>query len=415
MNTPPKANEYTSYNATKKIEIISDKNNKILIEMTILNSKLYITGKYLIIEKYPNKKFEKYYSLDDIKNINNFFYSYKEIEEILDEIDYFIQLKTPKVNEETNKMILSIEIPSKKFKEIIFQLNLTKKSNEEHISDLYELLNIDIDEVKGIKKENEKLKETNKLLKDKVEEQEKELKQLKELINTLSNKINENKEEYNKNLNDFNQNNEQKINELSQKINEINNNNQNEEKDESKIKIIINSIFKLNLPLADKNEMEFIKNAIENKLNQKVKQFTVIYRATLMGGEMRDIHKYIDDKANTILLVRSNNGKKFGGFTTQTWDSKNHYKKDDKAFVFSINSKEIFSVKANNVAIGCFKDYGPIFGDDADIYFWNSNMFTTSFSSNQRNYEYNGKNNALTGNTNFIAQEIEMLKVEFDK
>ena len=414
MNTPPKANEYTSDIATKKIEIISDKNNKILIEMTILNSKLYIAGKYLIIEKYPNKKFEKYYSLDDIKNINNFFYSYKEIEEILDEIDYFIQLKTPKVNEETNKMILSIEIPSKKFKEIIFQLNLTKKSNEEHISDLYELLNIDIDEVKGIKKENEKLKETNKLLKDKVEEQEKELKQLKELINTLSNKINENKEEYNKNLNDFNQNNEQKINELSQKINEINNNNQNEEKDESKIKIIINSIFKLNLPLADKNEMEFIKNAIENKLNQKVKQFTVIYRATLMGGEMRDIHKYIDDKANTILLVRSNNGKKFGGFTTQTWDSKNHYKKDDKAFVFSINSKEIFSVKANNVAIGCFKDYGPIFGDDADIYFWNSNMFTTSFSSNQRNYEYNGKNNALTGNTNFIAQEIEMLKVEFD-
>ena len=414
MNTPPKANEYTSDIATKKIEIISDKNNKILIEMTILNSKLYITGKYLIIEKYPNKKFEKYYSLDDIKNINNFFYSYKEIEEILDEIDYFIQSKTPKVNEETNKMILSIEIPSKKFKEIIFQLNLTKKSNEEHISDLYELLNIDIDEVKGIKKENEKLKETNKLLKDKVEEQEKELKQLKELINTLSNKINENKEEYNKNLNDFNQNNEQKINELSQKINEINNNNQNEEKDESKIKIIINSIFKLNLPLADKNEMEFIKNAIENKLNQKVKQFTVIYRATLMGGEMRDIHKYIDDKANTILLVRSNNGKKFGGFTTQTWDSKNHYKKDDKAFVFSINSKEIFSVKANNVAIGCFKDYGPIFGDDADIYFWNSNMFTTSFSSNQRNYEYNGKNNALTGNTNFIAQEIEMLKVEFD-
>ena len=414
MNTPPKANEYTSDIATKKIEIISDKNNKILIEMTILNSKLYIAGKYLIIEKYPNKKFEKYYSLDDIKNINNFFYSYKEIEEILDEIDYFIQLKTPKVNEETNKMILSIEIPSKKFKEIIFQLNSTKKSNEEHISDLYELLNIDIDEVKGIKKENEKLKETNKLLKDKVEEQEKELKQLKELINTLSNKINENKEEYNKNLNDFNQNNEQKINELSQKINEINNNNQNEEKDESKIKIIINSIFKLNLPLADKNEMEFIKNAIENKLNQKVKQFTVIYRATLMGGEMRDIHKYIDDKANTILLVRSNNGKKFGGFTTQTWDSKNHYKKDDKAFVFSINSKEIFSVKANNVAIGCFKDYGPIFGDDADIYFWNSNMFTTSFSSNQRNYEYNGKNNALTGNTNFIAQEIEMLKVEFD-
>ena len=414
MNTPPKANEYTSDIATKKIEIISDKNNKILIEMTILNSKLYIAGKYLIIEKYPNKKFEKYYSLDDIKNINNFFYSYKEIEEILDEIDYFIQLKTPKVNEETNKMILSIEIPSKKFKEIIFQLNLTKKSNEEHISDLYELLNIDIDEVKGIKKENEKLKETNKLLKDKVEEQEKELKQLKELINTLSNKIKENKEEYNKNLNDFNQNNEQKINELSQKINENNNNNQNEEKDESKIKIIINSIFKLNLPLADKNEMEFIKNAIENKLNQKVKQFTVIYRTTLMGGEMRDIHKYIDDKANTILLVRSNNGKKFGGFTTQTWDSKNHYKKDDKAFVFSINSKEIFSVKANNVAIGCFKDYGPIFGDDADIYFWNSNMFTTSFSSNQRNYEYNGKNNALTGNTNFIAQEIEMLKVEFD-
>ena len=147
MNTPPKANEYTSDIATKKIEIISDKNNKILIEMTILNSKLYIAGKYLIIEKYQNKKFEKYYSLDDIKNINNFFYSYKEIEEILDEIDYFIQLKTPKVNEETNKMILSIEIPSKKFKEIIFQLNLTKKSNEEHISDLYELLNIDIDKV----------------------------------------------------------------------------------------------------------------------------------------------------------------------------------------------------------------------------------------------------------------------------
>jgi hypothetical protein len=48
------------------------------------------------------------------------------------------------------------------------------------------------------------------------------------------------------------------------------------------------------------------------------------YRASLHGWSGQDFHKLCDDKAGTVVLVKVGNWI-FGGYTDQTWQSKNYY------------------------------------------------------------------------------------------
>ena len=43
---------------------------------------------------------------------------------------------------------------------------------------------------------------------------------------------------------------------------------------------------------------------------------SLLYRATAHGFKRLDFHSRCDNKTNTIILVRSENGRKFGGYTT---------------------------------------------------------------------------------------------------
>ena len=64
------------------------------------------------------------------------------------------------------------------------------------------------------------------------------------------------------------------------------------------------------------------------------------------------------------MLIHSNGNKRFGGFTSNIWEStSNEVFKDDKnAFVFSLDKQKIYSYKNDGKAIRCHKNYGPCFG-----------------------------------------------------
>ena len=55
----------------------------------------------------------------------------------------------------------------------------------------------------------------------------------------------------------------------------------------------------------------------------------------------------------------------FGGFTQQSWDGKTGWKKDEKAFIYSIDRKQIYRVVNAEKAIFCHSPCGPCFGWEA--------------------------------------------------
>ena len=67
---------------------------------------------------------------------------------------------------------------------------------------------------------------------------------------------------------------------------------------------------------------------------------------------------------NTLVLIHSKKNNRFGGFTSNIWEStSNEVFKDDKnAFVFSLDKQKIYSYKNDGKAIRCHKYYGPCFG-----------------------------------------------------
>ena len=71
----------------------------------------------------------------------------------------------------------------------------------------------------------------------------------------------------------------------------------------------------------------------------------------------------------TLTVVKTTKGRIFGGFTAQSWESseKGTYKKDPKAFLFSLDLQAIYPVREDTASIKCESRYGPVFGSGYDL------------------------------------------------
>ena len=144
------------------------------------------------------------------------------------------------------------------------------------------------------------------------------------------------------------------------------------------------------------NEFGFIKDAIESRLNKKIKGIKKIYQASIDGGEPYFFHLKCDHIPNTLVIIKSEGNRRFGGFTSLTWDSPKKYKyKDDKnAFLFSLDKLKIYSYDNNQRAIYCFYKSGPSFGFGHDIgidgniinLYLNKSLFFSTINLKKRNY-----------------------------
>lgn len=111
------------------------------------------------------------------------------------------------------------------------------------------------------------------------------------------------------------------------------------------------------------DEMNLILNAIHKKPNLKLK-VKLLYTPTLEENSWRDFHNYCDNKGPTIVLCESTTGKRFGGYTSVSWDLKNTGYNDINAFLFSLDNKKIYD-KGNNKKIYCVYNHGVHFWENA--------------------------------------------------
>jgi len=122
--------------------------------------------------------------------------------------------------------------------------------------------------------------------------------------------------------------------------------------------------FNINSVIMNNNEFDMIHLAIKSRLNKEVKELKKLYQASIDGDSSTNFHSRCDNIPNTLTIIKSAGNRRFGGFTTQVWDSPENftYKDDKNAFLFSLDKQKIYPYNNDGNAIECYKGYGPTFG-----------------------------------------------------
>ena len=85
-------------------------------------------------------------------------------------------------------------------------------------------------------------------------------------------------------------------------------------------------------------------------MNKKIKQIKKLYQATKDGGDSIVFHLKCDGIPNTLVFIKSEGQRRFGGFTPIPWSSEGGYIKDSemKTFVFSLDYKKTYNLRNSN-------------------------------------------------------------------
>ena len=157
-------------------------------------------------------------------------------------------------------------------------------------------------------------------------------------------------------------------------------------------------------------ELDFIIDYLKNEFNKEISNSIRIYRATEDGDKADDFHRSCDGNTNVIVLIKTKDGKKFGGYTSIGFNNYNKSYLDDTAFIFSIDKREIYpNIKGKN-AIESYYNLGPTFsGDSIKIYdnFLKKGGITSKIGTNYQTIEDFQIND---GKKMFAVDEIEVLE-----
>ena len=175
--------------------------------------------------------------------------------------------------------------------------------------------------------------------------------------------------------------------------------------------------------LSQSGQSEIIKgkNNIDLILNRLIKDFPnisfeLIYNPSNKNETTEDFHKICDGKENVLVLIKTTDNIKFGGFTSVGFNSTSKYTKDDKAFIFSLDKNKIYNIKKGSNAIYCYETHGPSFTGTSSF---NINIYKNIFKTQQNTstakdncYEINNDFELNNGNEYFYVKNLEIYQVK---
>ena len=173
----------------------------------------------------------------------------------------------------------------------------------------------------------------------------------------------------------------------------------------------------------DKKKNEFILKLLEWS---GFKSMELLYRGSRDGMNESSFHKNCDGKENTITLIQNDKGCIFGGFASLQWGKSGEWKNVPDCFIFTLRNiygtePKKFPSKKKGCEVGHFNGYGPLFGDNGDIYFYSNFQDDGNRSPYSRfpiSYEdvlgkgksiFTGDNN--NNNIKFKIKEIEVFRL----
>ena len=158
-------------------------------------------------------------------------------------------------------------------------------------------------------------------------------------------------------------------------------------------------------------ELELLTRRMCNQKYKKI-SLNLLYKAIFDSDKASVFHKKCDSANCTLVLVRSANGKRFGGFTSCNWQGNSIEKKDKNAFIFSLDKLKIYNVIEGEDAIGCYPSFGPVFlGCQIRIY---DQFFKNGGTTFEKGLNYDTEEDfELTGGLKkFDIKDIEVYSVD---
>ena len=165
-----------------------------------------------------------------------------------------------------------------------------------------------------------------------------------------------------------------------------------------------NNINKLNIFIS------LINEGIKKNFNKKIKNFKVLYQASIDGYDGKDFHRKCDGKDFTITLVITDKDKIFGWFTEIEWNQDEKLIVGDKGFIFSINNNKIYYTKYGYYYIHRRQSYGPQFKNGFSIYDKDGFDNTDKYAY----FNLEGKEYVLAGEKYFSIKDYAVYQIELE-
>ena len=173
--------------------------------------------------------------------------------------------------------------------------------------------------------------------------------------------------------------------------------------------------FKSSSILNNETDFDFLLNklSIYNPTSYKI-----IYKTSIDGDNIKNFHSNCDGEENILIIIETNKGLKFGGFTSVGFDSSGFELRDDKAFLFSIDKKKIYDIVEGNNAIYCNRKFGPIFCSKPDSTAYSilipDNYLKNKSSTTKKCFCYKMNENfeLNNGKKEFLVKEMEVFRLD---
>ena len=173
-----------------------------------------------------------------------------------------------------------------------------------------------------------------------------------------------------------------------------------------KLKDSVNHLNNIESPIITKSDFGTVAIGIKEKLNKKIKEVKLLYRAS-RDGDQTQFHTKCDGRQNTVTFVKATNGRKFGGFANQAFNSNNGWISDQNCFVFSLNYHECYYYNNNGYMIYGSSSCGPYWGSGNDLCLAGGCGSDATSDTNDGSFDYKGRTHALSGGTSFQAVDYE--------
>ena len=147
-----------------------------------------------------------------------------------------------------------------------------------------------------------------------------------------------------------------------------------------------------------------------------VKELKMLFSGKRDGLNISTFHTKCDGVGDTLVLFKSTNGHSFGGFAKPPWHSNGTYSRDDSksCFLFTCRNKTKHTLTKPERAIGCNEKYGPVFGDEYELWINKDNKCLNSTLGNSYSIPVGGKTeDYLCGPDGTALEDYEVHQVIF--
>ena len=347
------------------------------------------------------------------------------------------------VSTRTTETIITDSVENQRITELQKETNRIKEEHESLKNETKKL----IDQIQQLTNQIQILKEENKNLRENqgIKPNTNEIHEiiiLKQEVQRLSNELTNLRNEKDNYIQQYTQMKDNEINQYKAQNEEYLRNQRQLQQENNDLKQPIQQLLLKNNIAENQNQMLMQSQRIENRENkeeyleivkgdillnneeiemltrkickdQKKLTLSLLYKASVDSDRATAFHNKCDKAKSSIVLIQSGKGRRFGGFTTCDWSGNSINKKDDNAFIFSLDKRTIYDIIPGEDAIGCYPKYGPVFlGCQIRIY---DEAFKNGGTTYEKGLNYKTlEDYELAGEQKFEVKEIEVYSVEFE-